>query len=122
MLYFFLNALFHFFHVMLITFVMFGWLFPPLLEAHLTLIFLTLGSWFILGHWLGAGYCPITDWHWKIKDALGEGRPKGTYILLVLEKITGRKLNSDVVDKVVLVGTVVITGLSLAVNLRAWTS
>jgi len=122
MLYLFLNGLFHLFHIVLITFVTFGWLFPQLRVAHLALIFLTLGSWFLLGRWLGFGYCPITDWHWKIKDAHGAGRPKGTYIHLVLQKLTGRQLNSDAVDKMVLNGTMVITGLSLIVNVNAWMS
>lgn len=116
MLYIFLNGLFHFFHVALVTFVLIGWLFPQFRVAHLVLTFLTLGSWFILGRWLGPGYCPITDWHWKIKDALGEGRPKGTYIHLVLQNITGHNLNSDAVDKMVLLGTILIAGLSLIVN------
>jgi hypothetical protein len=106
--------------VALITFVMIGWLFPQLRAAHLVLIFLTLGSWFILGRWLGAGYCPITDWHWTIKDALGQGRPQGTYIHLGLQNLTGRKLNSAAVDKVVLISTMLIAGLSLIVNLSRW--
>ncbi len=120
MLYLLLNGLFHFFHVVLITFVMFGWLFPQLRLAHLVLVFLTLGSWFILGRWLGSGYCPITDWHWKIKDALGEGRPQGSYIHLVMQKITRQNFNSEAVDKVVLIGTLLLAGLSLIVSLNAW--
>ncbi len=124
MRYLFLNALFHFFHIVLIGFVTFGWLFPSLRAAHLALIFLTLGSWFFLGRWLGFGfgYCPITDWHWKIKEALGEGRPQGSYIYVVLQKITGRHLNAGTVDKFVLVGTMAVTGLSLIVNVNAWMS
>jgi len=117
-----LNAAFHFLHVAVITFVAIGWLFPPLHLAHLVLTVLTLGSWFILGRWLGVGYCPLTDWHWKVKDALGNGRPKGTYIFLALEHMTGRNFNSAQVDRVVLLGTILIGGLSLILNILDWWS
>ena len=117
MLYLFLNGMFHLFHVVIIIFVMIGWLIPELRVAHFALISLTLGSWFILGRWLGFGYCPITDWHWKIKDILGEGRPNGSYIHLLLQNMARRDLNSAVIDKVVLIGTVLIAGLSLIANL-----
>jgi hypothetical protein len=114
-----INTLFHILHFILIGFVMIGWLFPLLRTAHLIVVFLTLGSWFILGHWYGTGYCPITDWHWKIKDALGEGRPQGSYIHSVLEAIMRKKLDSASVDYVVLVGTISIAVLSLIMALSS---
>jgi hypothetical protein len=114
------NALFHLAHIAVILFVMIGWIFRPLLPLHLALTLLTLGSWFILGHWFGTGYCPISDWHWKLKETLGGGRPNGTYIHLVLQNISRRELNPASVDKVVLVGTVVIAGISLVLNVQAW--
>ena len=80
---------------------------------------LTLGSWFVLGHWLGVGYCPITDWHWRIKDAFGEGRPPGSYIQLVLEKASRRRLNGALIDQTVLVGTLLIGAVSLILFLVA---
>ena len=112
-----INALCHLLHLLLIVFVMIGWLFPSFRMAHLIVVFLTLGSWFILGHWYGTGYCPITDWHWKIKDALGEGRSEGSYIHRVLELTLRRKMDSASVDNVVLVGTLCIALLSLIVVL-----
>lgn len=80
---------------------------------------LTLGSWFVLGHWLGVGYCPITDWHWRIKDTFGEGRPPGSYIQLVLEKASRRRLNGALIDQTVLVGTLLIGAVSLILFLVA---
>jgi hypothetical protein len=115
--YFFLNALFHCLHIAVIVFVMTGWLFPPLRLAHLTLCLLTLASWFILGRWLGRGYCPVSDWHWKIKESLGSGRPDGTYIHLLLQYITGRELDSSSVDRWVVIGTLVLTGISIVLNI-----
>ncbi len=95
---------------------------PALRGAHLALIGLTFFFWFVIARWIGVGvgYCPITDWHWKIKDAYGAGRPQGTYIHHVLQNITGLTLNSDTVDKWVMIGTLVISILSLIVNLIAW--
>ncbi|EMF07334.1 DUF2784 family protein [Serratia marcescens] len=116
----FLNGVFHVVHIFIIIFVMVGWAFPLLRLVHLALTLLTLGSWFILGQWLGIGYCPISDWHWKIKTAIGEGQPSGTYINHLLQTIARRELNSETVDKTILIGTVAITAISLALNVRAW--
>ena len=115
-----LNGLFHLVHIATILFVAIAWIFSKLLLAHLILTLLTLGSWFVLGRWLGLGYCPISDWHWKIKAALGEGRPEGTYIHLLLQNITQKKLDSASVDKAVLIGTLIITVISLGLNIKAW--
>ena len=122
-MYYLLNGLFHVFHIAIIIFAITGWMFPPLRMAHLALMLATLGSWFILGHWLGSGYCPVSDWHWKIKAALGEGRPRGTYIHLLLQRISGRELDSASVDKMVVIVTFVLAGISVALNvatLKGW--
>ncbi|MDO5654204.1 MAG: DUF2784 family protein [Brachymonas sp.] len=114
----FLNAAFHALHIAVIMFFLLGWLVPALLPWHLTLLLAMLGSWFILGHWLGTGYCPISDWHWKIKQHCGPGKPDGSYIHLVLQHITGKTLNSARVDKWVLVITLFLTLGSLLLNAR----
>jgi hypothetical protein len=119
-LYVALNALFHVAHIAIIGFVAIGWIFPRLLPVHLALALATLGSWFILGRWLGRGYCPVSDWHWRIKAALGDGRPQGTYIHQLLQNLSGQKLDSDRVDSAVVVSTFVVTAISLALNLMAW--
>jgi hypothetical protein len=118
--YWILNSLFHVVHIAVILFVMFGWLFSELRLAHLVLVLLTLSSWFILGQWQGVGYCPISDLHWKVKGALGTGRPTGSYIQYLLQRITRKKLNPATVDKAVLIGTVGIAALSIVLNGQAW--
>ena len=120
-MYFLLNGLFHVFHIAIIIFAMTGWIFPPLRLAHLVLMLATLGSWFILGHWLGSGYCPVSDWHWKVKAALGEGRPRGTYIHLLLQRISGRQLDSASVDRMVVIVTFVLAGIAVVLNIATWT-
>ena len=95
-------------------------LIPGARPAHLVLSLLTLGSWFVLGRWMGEGYCPVSDWHWKIKGAIGEGRPTVTYITFILRKITRTELDSNQVDRVVVVVTITVTLLSLFLNLKQW--
>lgn len=118
MLYALLNGLFHFFHIAIIIFLMTGWIFPQLRLAHLALILLTLGSWFILGRWLGRGYCPVSDWHWKIKEGLGTGRPSGTYIHFLLQHITGKEWESSSVDRAVIIWTLALAGISIVLNIK----
>lgn len=116
-LYPFLNAVFHGAHISIIAFALLGWVLPSLRQLHLVLLALILGSWFILGQWLGIGYCPISDGHWRLKETLGEGRPKGTYIHHVLQKLTGKTLSSQHVDEMTTRVTIALTVLSLALNL-----
>ena len=112
-LYPFLNAIFHGAHISIILFALLGWALPSLRQLHLALLGLTLGSWFILGQWLGIGYCPISDMHWKLKESFGEGRPEGTYIHYVLQKLTGKTLSSPRVDKMTTRVTLSLAALSL---------
>ena len=112
-LYPFLNVVFHGAHISIILFALLGWALPSLRQLHLALLGLTLGSWFILGQWLGIGYCPISDMHWKLKESFGEGRPEGTYIHYVLQKLTGKTLSSPRVDKMTTRVTLSLAALSL---------
>ena len=112
-LYPFLNAIFHGAHISIILFALLGWALPSLRQLHLALLGLTLGSWFILGQWLGIGYCPISDMHWKLKESFGEGRPEGTYIHYILQKLTGKTLSSPRVDKMTTRVTLSLAALSL---------
>ena len=108
-----LNAIFHGAHISIILFALLGWALPSLRQLHLALLGLTLGSWFILGQWLGIGYCPISDMHWRLKESFGEGRPDGTYIHYVLQKLTGKTLSSPRVDKMTTRVTLSLAALSL---------
>lgn len=119
-LYFLLNALFHGVHIAIIGFIAIGWIFQHLLLLHLSFALATLGSWFILGYWFGIGYCPISSWHWRIKSALGDGRPQGTYIFQLLQNLSGKQLDPHRVDHAVVIGTVLVTTLSIVLNLIAW--
>jgi hypothetical protein len=71
-----------------------------------------------------AGYCPITDLHWRIKAALGPGRPQGSYIHHVLTKLVvaklGMPLNPAKLDQTVGIAAIGIALLSVAVNMPRW--
>jgi Protein of Unknown function (DUF2784) len=115
-LYLVLNVLCHGVHLAFIAFTVLGWMFAPLQAAHLALVLGMLGCWFVLGRWLGPGYCPITDVHWRIKAALGPGRPQGSYIYYVLAKL-GWQLNPAKLDQVLGLGAIGIALLSVVVNM-----
>lgn len=115
--YFLGNTWLHILHLVIILFVMTGWLFSVSRPFHLAFILLVLSCWFILGRWFGYGYCPVTDWQWKLKAHFGKDRPDASYIRYVLQYVTGRELNPVTVDKSVLIGTGMITGASLCLNI-----
>ena len=51
--------------------------------------------------------------HWRLKESFGEGRPDGTYIHYVLQKLTGKTLSSPRVDKMTTRVTLSLAALSL---------
>ncbi len=116
MLYILLNVLCHGVHLAFILFMLLGWMFAPLQAAHLATVLGMLGCWFVLGRWLGAGYCPITDLHWRIKAALGPGRPPTSYIHFVLAQL-GWPLNPAKLDQTVGISAIGIALLSALVNI-----
>jgi Protein of Unknown function (DUF2784) len=118
-LYLVFNLLCHIVHVALILFMLLGWMFAPLQVAHLALVLGMLGCWFVLGRWLGAGYCPITDAHWRIKAALGPGRPQTSYIHYGLSQL-GWVMNPDKLDQAVGIAAMGIALLSVLVNVSRW--
>ena len=98
------------------VFILIGWTFPAARLAHLVLTLLTLASWFILGIWLGPGYCPVTSWHWKVKESLGTGRPDKTYVQLVGETVLRRRLDGPTVDRLAVLTTIGVAIASLILN------
>jgi ABC-type multidrug transport system permease subunit len=91
-----LDILLTLFHLVIIGFNLFGWIWKP--KLHLILVLLTAGCWFILGIWFGWGYCPITDWEWQIKEKLGEQNLPNSFIKYYADKISGQNINSSLID------------------------
>ena len=86
------------FHTALILFNILGWIVPKWRLANLITLSITAFSWFVLGIWFGIGYCPFTDWHWKVRELLGYNDPSNSYIHFLILKITGINLPENWVD------------------------
>jgi hypothetical protein len=86
------------FHTVLILFNVFGWIVPRWRFANLITLSLTAFSWFLLGIWYGIGYCPFTDWHWKVRHLLGYNDQSNSYIHFLILKITGINLSENWVE------------------------
>lgn len=94
----FVDYFFFFFHTVLTLFNVFGWIVPRWRLANLITLSLTAFSWFVLGIWYGFGYCPFTDWHWKIRQLLGYTDNSNSYIHFLILKITGINFSERFVD------------------------
>ena len=93
-----LDILFTILHLVIIGFNLFAWIWPATRKAHLVVAGLTLGCWLILGIWFGLGYCPVTDWQWQVKEALGEINLPNSFVKYYADKITGKDVSSDFID------------------------
>jgi len=66
LLYRLLDYFFLVFHLGIVIFNLFGWIWPKTRKANLILLLLTAASWFGLGLIYGIGFCPFTEWHWQV--------------------------------------------------------
>jgi hypothetical protein len=94
-------------HLIIISFNLLGWIWPATRKAHLICVLATAASWFLLGIWFGMGYCPVTDWQWRVKEQLGEDNLPASFIKYYADKFSGKNISSSLIDTV--------TGLSFAV-------
>ena len=97
-----LDIFFTILHLGIIGFNLLGWIWPKARKAHLICLALTAISWFILGIWYGWGYCPVTDWQWKVKEKLGETGLPNSFVEYFAEKISGKNFNTSLVNNVTL--------------------
>jgi hypothetical protein len=109
-----LDYFFMLFHSVLILFNVFGWIIPKWRFANLISLSLTAFSWFVLGIWYGIGYCPSTDWHWKVRQLLGYNDQSNSYIHFLILKITGIYLPENWVDTTTVI--VFFTAFSISLN------
>lgn len=107
-----LDVLFHFFHIGLILWNVFGWIYKKWVWIHFLTLNLVLFSWIVLGFFYGFGYCFLTDFHWRIKYQKGEYYLPNSYINYILQK-SGFFFESFSVDISVLLITVILYVISL---------
>ncbi len=98
----FLNIFFTLAHFALIIFNLTGWIWKHTRKAHLIVLSLTTASWFVLGIWYGLGYCPLTDWHWDVKEKLGETNLPNSFVKYYADKISGNDISVSLIDNVTL--------------------
>jgi hypothetical protein len=111
-----LNIFFYVFHTVLTLFIVLGWIWRKTRKLNLALIALTGFSWTVLGFWYGFGYCPCTDWHWRVRMHLGYFDMPRSYIKFLLDQATGLDAPAAWVDGVT-VGIFVCAGvMSLWLN------
>ena len=116
----FLDIFFFVFHSLIITFNMTGWIWKKTRVPHIILLGSTLLSWFVLGIWYGFGYCPCTDWHWRVREILGYDDPPASYIQFLLHELTPIRLSDDTVNIIVVICTLVPALLSITLILRGY--
>jgi hypothetical protein len=98
-----LDKLLFVFHSSLIIFVLIGWAWPRIRSIHLIVLLLIAFSWFGLGVCYGIGYCPFTDWHWQVRESLGETDLPLSYIKFLLDKALGSDLDRGLVDRLTVI-------------------
>lgn len=107
----FLDYFFHLLHILLIVWNLKGWMFKKLRFLHfLSLNFLWF-FWIIVGFFYGFGYCPLTDYHWRVKFYKGEQNLPSSYITYLLNQMNFYP-NETMVDMFVLSITILIYAIS----------
>jgi hypothetical protein len=112
------DILFTLLHLVIIVFNLFGWILPATRKANLACLLITGASWFILGIWYGMGYCPITDWQWRIKEKLGEHNLPNSFIKYYADKISGADVSTHIIDIITGASFFIALIISLYLNLR----
>jgi hypothetical protein len=112
----FLDILFILLHTSIIIFNLTGWIWKKTRKAHLIVVCLTFASWFLIGLWKGLGYCFLTDWHWQVKEKLGERALPNSFIKYAADKITGSDIDAGIIDVVTLIMFVLVLGITVYVN------
>jgi hypothetical protein len=112
-----LNVAFFVFHTSWIAFTCLGWAWRRTRRWQLVAVSLTALSWFGLGILYGWGYCPCTDWHWKVRARLGYRDPP-SYTQLLIREFTGVELASTVANALTVGTLAAVAALGLALNLR----
>ncbi len=116
----FWDKFFFVFHSCVVLFILFGWTWRKTRKANLAVILMTAFSWFFLGIWYGFGYCPCTDWHWKVKGKLGQGDLPDSYIKYLADSFTGMDFDASVLNYLTAGTFFFVFFISVYVNYKDW--
>ena len=111
-----LDLLLTLFHLLIIGFNLFGWIWRPTRKLHLICILVTALCWFGLGIWYGIGYCLITNYQWHIKELRGEQNLPNSFIKYMVDAIFGSNINATLIDVLTGLGFFLAALLSVYVN------
>ncbi len=104
-------------HLAIIGFNLLGWIWKRTRRAHLYSILITAGSWLLLGIWYGLGYCPVTDWQWRVKRLRGETNLPDSFIKYFADKISGRNWDAELVNNATAIVFILLVVIAVAGNL-----
>jgi hypothetical protein len=111
-----LDIFFTLLHIAIIGFNLFGWIWKSTRKAHFYSILITAFSWFILGIWYGWGYCPVTDWQWRVKEKLGEHNLPNSFITYLADNLPGQNISVSIIDFVTAFSFAAVALLSVYMN------
>ncbi len=117
-IYHILDWVFTVFHTLLIIFNLTGWIWKPLRRINLITLLFTAGSWIILGLFYGFGYCPLTDWHFRVLYELGEQGLPSSYTQYLIHRVTHLSISSSQADAITLWGLIAALIFSVYYNIR----
>ena len=112
-----LDVFFFIFHTAWIIFVLVGWAHPRTRRWHLAATLLTVFSWVGLGYWYSWGYCPCTDWHWQVREAMGNPPQYMSYTRFLVESLLPVTISRFYVDAMTVTGLVLATATSILLKL-----
>ena len=105
-------------HLVIIGFNLFGWIPFKTRKAHIISILATAASWFLLGIWFGMGYCPVTDWQWRVKEKLGERNLPNSFIEYYAENIFNKDFDAAFINNVTAISFGVVAIISVYVFIK----
>lgn len=111
-----LDLFFTLLHLVVILFNLTGWIWPTTRRLHLYCILSTAASWLVLGVFYGIGYCPVTDWQWRVKERLGEDNLPNSFIKYMADKVTSSDIDSSLIDSLTAIFFFIAAGLSVYFN------
>jgi hypothetical protein len=118
-MWYFLDIFFVVFHTSVILFNVFGWIWRKTLRLNLITLLLTGASWLFLGLIVGTpGYCPLTEWHFRVLEKLGRTDLPTSYIKYLADRISGLDFNANIIDRVTLTVFLASLTISLILNIR----
>jgi len=103
-------------HCIVISFNLTGWIWTCTRRWHLASVGLTLFSWLAMGIWYGLGYCVLTDWHWQIKQELGETNLPNSFLIYLFNDVMGLGLETSFINRGAGTAIAVVTLLSAVLN------